>query len=148
MEQRNLIIAMALMALIWGVYFAFFAPKAPPPEQAPAQTEQPQQPVQEQQPAQGQQSMPSATVASQAATMDRETAKKQSPRVQIKSERISGSIALKGGRIDDVVLRNYHEGVDPNSPEVILLSPSGTLSTPKGPSDKPVPIAYFADRKS
>jgi len=144
MEQRNLIIAMALMALIWGVYFAFFAPKAPPPEQAPAQTEQAQQPAQEQQPAQGQQPMPGSAVASQAATMDRETAKKQSPRVEIKSDRILGSIALKGGRIDDVVLEKYTEEVGP-SPNVILLSPPGTLSAPKKPSEKPTPMAYFAE---
>src|SRR5262245_29829190 len=108
MEQRNLITAMVLMALIWGTYFVFFAPKAPPPEQAPAQTEQTQQPTQAQQPAQGTTTAPSATVASQPATMDRATALKQSPRVHIKSDRIEGSIALKGGRIDDVVLTDYH----------------------------------------
>ena len=65
--------------------------------------------------------------------MDRETALKQSPRVRIETPRISGSIALKGGRIDDVVLTDYHETVDPKSPNVILLSPAGA------------PDAYFAE---
>jgi YidC/Oxa1 family membrane protein insertase len=133
MEQRNLIIAMVLMALIWGTYFFFFAPKAPPPEETPAQTEQTQQPTQGQQPAPGTTAAPGTAVAPQPATMDRETALKQSPRVPIKSTRISGSIALKGGRIDDVVLEKYHLTVDPSSARVVLLSPVGA------------PDAYFAE---
>jgi YidC/Oxa1 family membrane protein insertase len=133
MEQRNLVIAMVLMALIWGTYFVFFQPKAPPPEQAPAQTEQTQQPAPEQQPAPGTTTAPSATAAPQPATMDRATALKQSPRVRIDSKRIEGSIALKGGRIDDVVLTDYHVTVDPKSANVVLMSPAGA------------PDAYFAE---
>ena len=41
MEQRNLIVAMVLMGLIWVTYFTFFAPQTTPPEQAPAPTAQP-----------------------------------------------------------------------------------------------------------
>ena len=48
-----------------------------------------------------------------------------SPRIAIDSQNVRGSIALKGARIDDVLLRAYHETVDPNSPNIILLSPSG-----------------------
>ena len=36
------------------------------------------------------------------------------------------SIALKGGRIDDVTLARYRETIDPNSPEIVLLSPPGS----------------------
>src|SRR5262249_29382443 len=36
------------------------------------------------------------------------------------------SISLKGARIDDLSLVKYRETVDPNSPAVILLSPSGS----------------------
>ncbi len=132
MEQRNLIIAMVLMAVIWVSYFSFFAPQTPPPEQAPA--EQTQQPA-----ADGAVPAPGATATIQPATMDRTTALAQSPRVRIDSPRISGSIALKGGRIDDVVLTDYHEKVDPKSPNVILLSPPSARS-PEG-----VPIGYFAE---
>jgi len=134
MEQRNLIVAMVLMAVIWVTYFAFFAPQTPPPEEAPAQTQQPQQPAQD-----GTAPAPAGTAAVQPATMDRAAALKQSPRVRIESPRISGSIALKGGRIDDVVLTDYHEKVDPKSPKVVLLSPPSALS-PEG-----VPIGYFAE---
>src|SRR5580700_8687744 len=35
-------------------------------------------------------------------------------------------ISLKGGRLDDVSLAQYHETVDPTSPAIILLSPSGS----------------------
>ena len=125
MEQRNLIIAMVLMAVIWISYFSFFAPQVPPPEQVPAE--------QAQQPADGAAPVPGATTAAEPVTMDREAALAQSPRVRIESPRISGSIALKGGRIDDVVLTDYHVTVDRRSPNVVLLSPSGA------------PDAYFAE---
>ena len=36
-----------------------------------------------------------------------------SPEIAIDTRSISGSIALKGGRIDDVSLKNYRETVDP-----------------------------------
>ena len=43
--------------------------------------------------------------------------------------RASGSIALKGGRIDDLVLVKYRETVDPKSPNVVLFSPSGRAAS-------------------
>ncbi len=61
-----------------------------------------------------------------AAFETREAAIAATPRVQIDSPALIGSINLKGGRIDDVVLRNYTVTVDPNSPKVVLLSPSGS----------------------
>jgi YidC/Oxa1 family membrane protein insertase len=124
MEQRNLIIAMVLMAVIWVSYFTFFAPQTPPP--APVPAEQVQQPAPDG-------TVPGATTAAQPVTMDRAAALEKSPRVRIESPRISGSIALKGGRIDDVVLTDYHVTVDRRSSNVVLLSPSGA------------PDAYFAE---
>jgi YidC/Oxa1 family membrane protein insertase len=50
----------------------------------------------------------------------------RSPRVPIDNGQLHGSIALKGARIDDVTLANYHETPDPRSPEIVLLSPPGT----------------------
>jgi YidC/Oxa1 family membrane protein insertase len=50
----------------------------------------------------------------------------QSPRVRIDTPSVHGSIARIGGRIDDVTLANYHETVDPTSPEIVLFSPQGT----------------------
>ncbi|MCJ2036660.1 membrane protein insertase YidC [Methylobacterium sp. J-068] len=58
--------------------------------------------------------------------MSREAAIARSPRVTIDTPALAGSIALKGGRIDDVSLKNYHETVDDKSPRIVLLSPTGT----------------------
>ena len=48
------------------------------------------------------------------------------PRVKIDSPRLSGSISLKGARIDDLSLVQFRETVDPTSPAIVLYSPSGT----------------------
>jgi len=56
----------------------------------------------------------------------RETVLAASPRIAIDTPRLKGSIALKGARIDDLALAQYHETVDPKSPPIELLSPSGT----------------------
>ena len=51
---------------------------------------------------------------------------KASPRVPIETPRLRGSIALKGAQIDDLALTQYRETVDPKSPPIVLLSPSGS----------------------
>ncbi len=56
----------------------------------------------------------------------REAALEEQPRVKIATPRLHGSIDLLGARLDDLTLANYHETVDPKSPEVELLSPPGT----------------------
>src|SRR5207249_8771403 len=56
----------------------------------------------------------------------REAALAEQPRVKINTPRLHGSIDLLGARFDDLTLANYHETVDPKSPEVVLLSPAGT----------------------
>ena len=47
-------------------------------------------------------------------------------RVKIASTRLTGSIALTGARIDDLVLKGYRSSLDPNSEEIILLQPQGS----------------------
>jgi YidC/Oxa1 family membrane protein insertase len=56
-----------------------------------------------------------------------------SPHITIDTPRLQGSIDLKGGRIDDLSLTQYREDVDPNSPPIVLFSPSGA------------PDAYYAE---
>src|SRR5215470_13604611 len=58
--------------------------------------------------------------------MSRDAALAASPRVRIDTPSLSGSIALKGGRIDDLSLVKYRETVDANSPPIVLLAPSGS----------------------
>ncbi|ABE64429.1 protein translocase subunit yidC [Nitrobacter hamburgensis X14] len=50
------------------------------------------------------------------------------PRVKIDTPRLSGSISLKGARIDDLLLTKFRETVDPASPAIELFSPSGTTT--------------------
>ena len=48
------------------------------------------------------------------------------PRVKIDTPSLTGSISLKGARIDDLSLVKFRETVDPASPAIVLYSPSGT----------------------
>ena len=47
-------------------------------------------------------------------------------RVKIMTDRVIGSIRLKGALIDDLTLLNYRQTIDENSPNIVLLSPLGT----------------------
>jgi len=58
--------------------------------------------------------------------MTRAAAIAASPRVTLDSRDLFGSIDLKGARIDDVSLKAYRETPDPHSPNIVLLSPSGS----------------------
>ena len=51
-----------------------------------------------------------------------------SPRVAIASDRIRGSIPLRGRRIDDLILADYRETTARDSPNIVLLSPDGGAS--------------------
>jgi YidC/Oxa1 family membrane protein insertase len=56
----------------------------------------------------------------------RQEALGRSQRVAIHTPRLSGSIALTGGRIDDLSLVQYRQTTDPKSPAIELLSPLGS----------------------
>src|SRR3954469_21076456 len=64
--------------------------------------------------------------ASATQAVARDTAIAASPRIRISTPRLTGSISLKGARIDDLALTQFRETVDPSSPPIILFSPSGT----------------------
>jgi YidC/Oxa1 family membrane protein insertase len=104
--------------------FAKFHPPAPTP--TPSQTAAPAAV------ATPQGGAPNANVPSTAANkpgsavLSQEAALAHQPRVQIDTPRLHGSIALTGGRIDDLKLATYHDTIDPRSPEVQLLFPTGT----------------------
>src|SRR5262245_14223599 len=136
-NNRNFLLAILLSL---GVLFAwqyFFVPKHQPQQPPAQQTAEPQK-TQPQKPAEpgppqprSEDGVPAPGAATQpgagqAVTQTREEALASSPRVAIDSPGIRGSISLKGGRIDDVVLKKYRETVDPNSPNVVLLSPAGS----------------------
>src|SRR5882724_7141405 len=69
---------------------------------------------------------PAANQPAVAAPVSRETAIASAPRIRIDTPRVSGSISLKGARIDDLALVQFRETVDPKSPAIVLFSPSNT----------------------
>lgn len=131
-DNKNTILAIVLSALVllgWQYFFAVPQEKARQ-EQLQAQQQKqnvptPDQPKSAQPQAQSQ--VPGQAAApSPAAPGDRRAALATSPRVPIATDTLQGTIALKGGRIDDLALLKFRETVDPKSPPIVLLSPSGT----------------------
>lgn len=51
---------------------------------------------------------------------------KQDPRLPLKNDSISGSIRLKGARIDQIMLTKYKQTIEENSPSVVLFNPAKT----------------------
>jgi YidC/Oxa1 family membrane protein insertase len=133
-DNKNTILAIALSALVllgWQYFFAVPQEKARQEQlqsqgqkqNAPAPTQSGQAPPTQAGPAQ----MPGPAAAPAAeAPIDRAAALAAGPRVPIATGSVQGSIALKGGRIDDLALVKFRETVDPKSPPIVLLSPSGT----------------------
>jgi YidC/Oxa1 family membrane protein insertase len=133
-DNKNTILAIVLSALVllgWQYFFAV-------PQEKARQEQLQQQALQQKQnvPAPGQPSpaQPQAqsqvpgqpSAPSSAAPVDRKAALANSPRIPIATETLQGSVALKGGRIDDLALVKFRETTDPKSPPIVLLSPSGT----------------------
>src|SRR5690606_24862443 len=117
------------------VWYTLFAPEVTPPP--PAGTETGQQVAQDGvvTPPAGVAPGQPADVAPVAATDPTATA----PRVAIDTPSLSGTISLAGGRIDDLLLKGYHETLDPNSPLVRLLSPTSAGSAAGMPSVPGIP---------
>ena len=124
-NQTNLLIAIVLsMAVLLGWSYFFAGPQIEAEQQRQARERQVQQ-----QPGQaGGSTAPvagSATAPSPGALTPstRAAALEQAPRVKIDTPSLSGSISLKDGAIDDLVLRKHHERADPASPNVVLFEP-------------------------
>jgi YidC/Oxa1 family membrane protein insertase len=63
---------------------------------------------------------------SSAQPITRDEALAASPRIAIETPSVRGSIALKGGRIDDLALVRHRETANPQSPAAVLFSPVGS----------------------
>ncbi|MDK3073443.1 membrane protein insertase YidC [Sedimentitalea sp. JM2-8] len=123
-QNKNLILATALSFLVILIWFVVF----PPPEPTPA----PEVTTGElTAPGDGLATAPTTAEAPAGSTLQVETRQEtlaEAPRVEIDTPRLTGSISLLGGRIDDLSLKDYRETIDPQSPIVTLLSPVGTDS--------------------
>ncbi|MGH6868393.1 MAG: membrane protein insertase YidC, partial [Methylocella sp.] len=141
-ETRNIMLATCLSLIVvlgWDAFYARphldkerqtqaemharVAPGTPPGPQARNSQATRSQASGLSAPAQGEASTPQKSRADALA---------ESPRVKLDAPAIYGSIALKGARIDDVSFKAYRETVDPNSPNIVLLSPAGS------------PLPYYA----
>jgi YidC/Oxa1 family membrane protein insertase len=87
--------------------------------------------------AEAQASAPQTAATPQAApgtvVVPRQEAAAANPRVPVATPALSGSISLRGARIDDLFLKSYRTTVDKSSPPVELLRPEGAE------------FAYFAE---
>ena len=120
-NSRNTTIFMVAMFAILIVYEVFFLG----PREKAREAQQRAAAVQQHQ---------AAVVAPGAATyVSREQAVAGSARVRIDTPALQGSVALKGGRLDDLFLKDYRTTVAKTSPPVELFRPEGAKQ------------AYFAD---
>lgn len=120
MDQRNLILAIALSAMILiGFQLFWVAPQQDLMEEQ-QQAEQALQPGGVAGIELGQDDSAAGPVR------DRATVVGETARVAIATGRLSGSINMVGGRIDDVVLNEFREDIPLDSPQVKLLSPAGS----------------------
>ncbi|MGD9845310.1 MAG: membrane protein insertase YidC [Variibacter sp.] len=140
-DQKNTILAIVLSGLVLLAWQYFYGM---PQMEKQRQIQQQQQQAQQTQPLKPDAAPAAGTQAPGAATtpsvpgqtapaaapaakpMTRDAALAASPRIAIDTPSVKGSVALKGGRIDDLSLVKYRETVDPKSPAIVLLSPSGS----------------------
>jgi YidC/Oxa1 family membrane protein insertase len=104
--------------------------KLPSGQQSSAQPANPATPAQQEG---GVPAVPGTPATAAQPLHTREAAVEGAPHVAIATPRLNGSIDLKGARIDNLSLEQYRETVDPNSPPIVLFSPSGS------------PEAYYAE---
>ena len=122
-QNKNLILATALSFLVILVWFVLFPP--PEPEIAP-ETETSATVAPETTPGTLPKVGGDAPVVSPGQSDETVDAVAEMPRVDILTDRLSGSISLLGGRIDDLSLKDYRETRDPDAEIVTMLSPVGS----------------------
>ena len=135
-EQKNVWLAMAIIVAMFVIWqFVYELPRLQQQEEARLRQQELAASLEES-------TLPRVTGAettvsqdeeSQRENLSRDAAAALSQRLAISTPSLRGSIALTGGRIDDLTLVDYRVETEPDSAEVILLSPVG------GPSP------YFAE---
>ncbi|WP_172299188.1 membrane protein insertase YidC [Pseudoruegeria sp. HB172150] len=123
-QNKNLILATALSFAVILAWFLLFPPEEPPvePESATVETTESTPDTATPPPAVtgGGNVSATPTTAPKAAV--------EAARLRIETPRVEGSISLQGGRIDTLELLDYQETIEPDSPNVKLLSPVGSSS--------------------
>jgi YidC/Oxa1 family membrane protein insertase len=143
-EHKNTILAIVLSLIVVVGWNFFIAKPQIERQQRETQLKQQEQSQLQQPQAQpggapatpqtGAPAVPGAPGAAvQPAAPSRDAVVAAAPRIPIETPTLSGSINLKGARIDNLSLEQYRETVNPNSPAIVLFSPSGA------------PQAYYAE---
>jgi YidC/Oxa1 family membrane protein insertase len=139
-EQRNLILAIVLSVTII-IAFQYFYELPRIQDQQRRQPSQTEQTAPDMTPTPGQQAagqatapglapaLPGAQTSDEAAAASREQILSEGRRVEIDNGRVTGSFSLTGGRIDDIVLSDYHVSIQPGADDVTLFSPPGAPKT-------------------
>jgi len=133
MDQKRLVLAIAISLAIMLGFQTLVAPYLP-------KTEPPPHPVTASGSTTGSTSAGPSNPSQPGATMTQaqEAAAnripKVVPRIAITAKKLAGSISLLGGRLDDVILTEYRETIEPGSPSVRLLEPRS--------DDKPYYVQY------
>jgi len=115
-DNRNMILAIVLSAMVllgWSLLADRWFPTAAPQTQRVEDGKVKPLP------------QPASAPAAPQALRARSAVIASTPRVRFQTDSLSGSINLKGARIDDVVMLKHRLTVDPKSPPVPLLSPQG-----------------------
>jgi YidC/Oxa1 family membrane protein insertase len=132
-DQKNLFLAIGLSILVIIGWQVFYAQPQIERQKQERLAQQAAQPNAVPQPGAGTPS-PSGAPAQPAAAhgvpgtptspaVSREAALAGSDRVAIETPRLRGSIALRGARLDDLLLAGYRETIDPKSANIVLFSP-------------------------
>jgi YidC/Oxa1 family membrane protein insertase len=120
-DSRNTILFVVLTTVILLFYFVFVQEPAEKRQEAAARAAQAA--------AAAQAGRGSAATPATGLVVSRAQALVQSPRVHIDSPSLLGSVSLRGGRIDDLWLKNYRQTLAPDSEPVELLRPQGAANS-------------------
>jgi YidC/Oxa1 family membrane protein insertase len=123
MEQKRLFIAIAVsLAILLGFEFLVQPHLPHPPPPAPVAASNTAGTTADSTPMAGSPALGGAGVTAPAGA----SSTAASPTVAIKAPSLDGSISLRGALLDNLVLTDYHETIDPKSPLVQLLQPTNT----------------------
>jgi YidC/Oxa1 family membrane protein insertase len=137
-DTRNLFLAIALSILVMAAWQYFYAgPLSQREHQAQMQANNPVPKSEAQSAGAPGASLPATALPpSPPGAVGAETVSEAlgaSSRLAIDTPSVGGSIDLKGGKLDDLVLKDYHETISKESPLIRLFSPPGA------------PDAYWAE---
>ena len=110
-QNKNLILATALSLVVLIGWFVLFPPPPPPVADPNAEANSTEAVV------------PSATESLSGTAPQAVVEGADAPRVEIRTDRVEGTISLQGGRIDQLAFKDYRETLDEGANIVTLLSP-------------------------